>query len=152
MPDITLEINEAVPVALGITNQAPIIINFGYGGTGSAAEFSVYYVAGEDINAGRCVIIDNGLAYHFQVSDPAHAGRAYGITIGSALTGQEVPIQLNGEVTDSAFSALDNLICWAAANGQLQTTLPIAGNLQKVGVGVGSNKLRIDFSTQIKLI
>jgi len=31
MPDITLEINEAVPVALGITNQAAITLTYGYG-------------------------------------------------------------------------------------------------------------------------
>ena len=178
MPDITLEINEAVPVALDITNQAAINLNYGYGAfgipaggdigdvltkTGSSDYVATWeapgavndlesYPAGENLSAGRLVVIDAGLAVYFQISNPLHAGRAYGITASSATTGNAVSIRIRGEATDASFSALTDAVLWAGANGQITTTLPVSGTVQKVGIGVGSNAVLIDFSTQITTI
>ena len=110
------------------------------------------YPAGENLNAGRLVIIASGSAYHFQPGTPTHAGRAFGITRSSALTGADVTIQPFGVVTDSAFSALTETTVWAIANGQVSNTPPASGIVQKVGVYLGSNKLLIDFTQQIVLI
>jgi hypothetical protein len=110
------------------------------------------YPAGENVNAGRLVIIDGGEAFYFQTSDPTHAGRAFGITRSSATTGNTLTVQPSGIVTDAGFSALTETTVWATANGQLSNTRPSSGNVQKVGVYLGSNKLLIDFSQQIILI
>lgn len=110
------------------------------------------YPAGENLNAGRLVVIDGGEAFYFQISNPLHAGRAFGITKSSALTGNDVTIQPSGIVTDAAFSALTETPVWAIANGQISNTRPAPGLIQKVGVGLGSNKILIDFTTQITTI
>lgn len=110
------------------------------------------YPAGENLSAGRLVIIDAGQAFYFQVSDPDHAGRAFGITRSSATTGNNVTIQPSGIVTDAAYASLTETTVWAIANGQVSNTRPVSGHVQKVGVYLGSNKLLIDFSQQITTI
>ena len=107
------------------------------------------FTAGENINAGRLVVIESGAAWYFQISDPAHAGRAFGISKSSATTGNTVTIQPSGIVTDAGFSSLSQTPVWAIANGQLSNTRPSTGNIQKVGLYIGSNKILIDFTTQI---
>lgn len=108
----------------------------------------VQYPAGENLSAGRVVVIDGGEAFYFQPLNVSHAGRAFGVTTSSALSGVDVNIQITGEVTDAGFSGLTDSTCWVGNNGQAQTTFP-TGVIQKAGIGVGANKLRIDFSTQI---
>lgn len=117
-----------------------------------AASLSVSYAAGENINAGRVVVIDGNEAFYFQRTDPTHAGRAIGITLNAATTGNSVAVQFVGRVTDAGFSGLTDAVVWADNNGQLTTTRPTSGILQKVGIGLGSNRVLIDPSIQITMI
>lgn len=172
MPDVTLEIVESTPINLtlsggtgvpgdglptgGTVGQVLTKLNSTdyaaeWANPGAASNLETY-AAGENVSAGRLVIIDGGEAFYYQISDPTHAGRSFGITKSSATTGNNVTIQPSGIVTDAGFSALTEGTVWAIANGQVSSTRPTSGNVQKVGVYLGSNKILIDFSQQIILI
>lgn len=107
--------------------------------------------AGEDINAGRVVVIDSGEAFYFHNTDPAQAGRVFGITKSSATAGNDLSVQPYGVVTDAGFSSLSEGPVWAVANGQVSNTRPSSGTVQKIGVYLGGNKMLMDFATQITL-
>jgi len=123
------------------------------GDPGPAGGSTVIYPAGENLNAGRVVIIDGGQAFHFQPSDPTHAGRAFGITTTSAAAASNVTIQTIGEATDASFAAFADVPLFVGTDGELQTTRPTgAVILQSAGMGTGTNKVKIDFSIQIQQI
>lgn len=120
---------------------------------GPAGGATVIYPAGENLSAGRVVIIDGGEAFYFQPSDPAHSGRAFGVTVGSATVGNNVTIQTIGEATDASFSAFADVPLYIGDDGELQTTWPTGpALLQKAGFGTGTNKIKIDFSIQAQQI
>ena len=116
------------------------------GGKGADAIGSLEtWPAGENVSTGRVVIIDAGAAIYFQPSDLAHSGRAYGITKTSATTGNDVSIQLIGEVSDPAFSFAADVGLYVAANGQITATKPSSGLIQFVGSSTDINKFRVEF-------
>lgn len=119
------------------------------GPPGPAGGSVVQYPAGENLSAGRVVIIEGGEALYFQPSTPAHGGRAFGVTTTSALTGETVNIQVVGEPADASFSAFSDVPLYVGDDGEIQTTFPASGLIQKAGFGTGTNKIMIDFSTQI---
>lgn len=120
------------------------------GATGPAGGSEVTATAGETLSAGRVVVIVGGEAFYFQPATTAHMGKAYGITTTSANAGNQVSIQIGGVVTDGAFSSLTEGQVWVGANGVVQTSLPGTGILQKAGIYLGSDKLKIDFSIQVQ--
>lgn len=154
MPDITIEVNHpAVTI-----NQNSVSVDLDFGGPtgppgpeGPAGGTSETYPAGQNLSAGRVVIIDGGEAFYFQPSDPTHAGRAFGVTITSALTGEDVDIQTAGVVTDVAFVFSGDLPVWVGADGELSTTVPTSGLLQQAGSAVAANSLRLNLTSTIKI-
>jgi hypothetical protein len=122
------------------------------GPAGPAGGSTVVYPAGETLSAGRVVVIDGGEAFYFQPSNPAHSGRAFGITTTSATAGNNVTIQAIGEATDAGFAAFADVPLYVIDDGELSTTWPATGLLQKAGFGTGTNKVKIDFSIQITQI
>lgn len=122
------------------------------GPAGPAGGSTVVYPAGETLSAGRVVIIDGGQAFYFQPSNPAHSGRAFGITTTSATTGNNISIQAIGEATDASFAAFADVPLYVIDDGELSTTWPASGLLQKAGFGTGTNKVKIDFSIQLTQI
>jgi len=105
--------------------------------------------AGENMSSGRVVIMDGGVAVYFQPSDLDHVGRAYGVTIASALTGEDVPVQVLGDVTDPAFNFAVDKMLWVGANGEIFDTVPALPVLQKAGISTLTDTMHIDFSIQI---
>lgn len=134
-----------------LTKTGAAATDFEFLPPGSAANFEVY-PAGQNLSAGRVVIIDGLEAWYFQPSDSAHGGRAFGITKTSATAGNDVTIQRDGTITDAAFSGFSDEALYVGDDGELQTTWPLGGLLQKAGVAVGANKVKIDFSIQIQQI
>jgi hypothetical protein len=138
-----------------VTITQPVIeINFPASGTGPtgpagpAGGSFVTYPAGENLSSGRGVIIDGGEAFYYQPSDDTHVGRLFGITITSATAGNDVDVQISGEITDAAFSFAADSVLWVGADGEIFDTVQ-SGNTQKAGMSVGADKMRIDFSIQI---
>ena len=121
----------------------------GWEAPGASVNFEIY-PAGENLSAGRVVIIDSGQAWYFQNTDATHAGRAYGVTKVSALTGQDVTIQVAGVIQDAAFNFTADRSVWIGADGEIFDSQPIGGVLvQKAGVAVENKKMAIDFAIQI---
>lgn len=117
---------------------------------GSAANFETY-PAGQNLSSGRVVVIDGLEAWYFQNTDATHAGRAYGVTKTSAVTGNNVTIQVQGVIQDGAFNFTADRIVWVGADGEIFDTQPITGVLiQKAGVAAEDKKMMIDFSINIK--
>lgn len=106
-------------------------------------------VAGENLSAGRAVVKLDGLAYYYQPSEATHAGKVVGITRTSGSLGASVTISSSGRITDASFAGLENQVLWVGADGELQTSIPLTGNVQKAGIGIGNNQVFIDFSIQI---
>lgn len=152
MPDITIEINHpAVTI-----NQTQVEVDLDFGGPqgppgpeGPAGGTSETYPAGQNVSAGRVVVIDGGEAFYFQPSDPTHAGRAFGVTITSALTGEDVDIQTAGVVTDAAFLFSADSTLYCDTDGDVVDTMPASGTVQQVGVSVASNSMLISIQPAI---
>ncbi len=156
MSDLTVTLIESEVVVEVVTRPIEITIPVGMmgpqGPAGPAGGSVVEYPAGENLSSGRVVIIDGGEAWYFQPGTAAHGGRAFGITKTSATAGNDVTIQLEGTITDAAFSAFLDEALYVGTDGELQTTWPGAGLIQKAGISEGGNKVKIDFSIQIQQI
>lgn len=122
------------------------------GAIGPAGGSAVTVTAGETMSAGRVVIMEADEAFYFQPSDYTHSGRAFGVTLTSATIGGSVTVQIAGEATDASFAAFGDVPLYVGDDGELQTTWPVSGLLQKAGFGTGTNKVKIDFSIQIQQI
>ena len=104
--------------------------------------------AGENLSSGRVVIMDGGVAMYFQPSDITHAGRAYGITVTSAIAGNDVDVQTIGELEDPAFTFAVDKLLFVDADGEVVDVLPATLVVQKAGVSIGVDRMKIDFSIQ----
>lgn len=119
------------------------------GPAGPAGGSTVTYAAGENLSAGRVVVIDGGEAFYFQPTDPTHAGRAFGVTTSSATMGNNVTIQISGEVSDVAFTFAADSGVYAGTNGQVTETRPASGLSQLVGVSITATKMLIKIQSTI---
>ena len=138
-PTIDIQVGGSVPGATG--PQGP---------PGPAGGSAVTYPAGEAISAARVVIIQGGEAFHFQPSNVAHQGRAYGISTAAAVMGASATIQIGGEMTNAAFTFAADSILYVFNNGIIVDTDPNLALVQLAGVSSGANTMRIDFSISIK--
>lgn len=121
------------------------------GPAGPPGDAPITFLAGQNLSAGRVVIIDSGAVWYFQPSDATHAGRAYGVTVTSASIGNDVDVKIMGQVTDAAFSFSTDSTLWVGADGEIFES-PQPGILQKAGISSASDTLKIDFSIQIMTI
>ena len=109
------------------------------------------YPAGQNLSAGRVVVINAGKAWYFQPSNPAHHNRAAGITRTSAVTNANVVIQPYGVVSDAAFTFAPDIPLWVNTNGEVVNTINSSWVIvQKAGISYENDKMLIDFSTSIK--
>ncbi len=149
MADINVTLTQTTTVSATLA-QTPVInvsmLGSGPPGPpGPAGGSTVTYPAGENLSSGRVVIIDGGEAYYFQPADATHAGRAFGITTSSATSGNNVTIQIAGEITDAGISVTADLPAWVGTNGQITTSAPATGLLQQAGAGITATKIKINF-------
>jgi hypothetical protein len=111
----------------------------------------VSYPAGQNLFAGRVVIIEAGQAWYFQPSNISHHNRAAGITRASASMGGIVTIQPYGVISDAAFTFAPDIPLWVNTNGEVVNAInPSWLVVQKAGVSYENDKMLIDFSTSIK--
>ncbi|MBK8225427.1 MAG: hypothetical protein IPK73_30805 [Candidatus Obscuribacter sp.] len=119
------------------------------GPAGPAGGTAVTFTAGEAISAARVVMINGGLAYHFQPGTASHQGRAYGISTAAASSGASCSIQISGEMEHAAFTFAADKILYVYTNGVIVDSDPALAIMQVAGISSGSNKMRIDFSISI---
>jgi len=110
------------------------------------------YPAGQNLSAGRVVVIEGGEAFYFSPLNAAHRNRAFGVTRTSATIGNDVTIQpAYTVVTDAAFTFSADIALWVDENGEVVDSINPAWTLiQKAGVSLQNDKMLIDFSTSIK--
>lgn len=101
--------------------------------------------AGENLSSGKIVIISSGEAIYFQPANATHAGRAYGVTKTSASAGNDVTIQVSGNISDPSFVFTAESGLYAAANGAITETKPTTQLIQFVGIAVGAGLMKIQF-------
>lgn len=145
-PNYSLRLNQPrYTMSLARGTQGP------QGPPGLPGGTSVTYQAGENLSSGRVVVIDGGQAFYFQPADSTHQGRAFGVTVTSATSGNSVDIQTVGERTDAAFSFTADTPLWVDSDGEIVNTQPGSGALiQGAGVASGNKKILIDLSLNIK--
>lgn len=144
MADYTVDIATTnITVELAVGAQGP------QGPAGAAGGSTVTYPAGENLSAGRAVIIDGGEAFYFQPNTAAHQGRAYGITTAAATTGNNATIQIIGEIENAAFTFSADTPLFVFTNGIIVDSEPATTILQSAGVGADTGKMRIDLSLSI---
>lgn len=153
MPDINVTVSTAAAVNATLANTPVINVQMLGSGPpgppGPAGGSTVTYPAGESLSSGRVVVIEGGEAFYFQPTIASHAGRAFGITTSSAISGNNVTIQIGGEVTDGGISATADAVAWVGADGTISTAAPSSGLLQQAGIGIASTKIKIQFNSLI---
>lgn len=106
-------------------------------------------VAGENLSAGRVVVVSAGKVYYFQPTNTAHAGRAYGVTKHSALLNAAVVVITAGQVTDASFIFPSDTPLFAGVDGEIGPTPHPTGLVQYVGFGVASTIIHTHFLTTL---
>lgn len=139
MSDVTVNL-----IQENITVEFPFSLPGPEGPAGPEGGSTVVYEAGEDLSSGRAVVIDGGEAIYFQPADATHAGRCFGVTVTSGSAGQDVEIQLSGELEDAAFSFSGEGPVWAGEDGELFETPPGSGLVQQVGASTAADTIRIN--------
>jgi hypothetical protein len=144
MADITVDIQSTtVAIEMAVGAQGP------QGDPGAPGGSTVSYTAGENLSAGRVVIIDADEAFHFQPSLSAHQGRAYGVTTAAATIGNTASIQLSGEITNGSFAFTADRLTFVDTNGAIVDTYPSTLIAQSAGVASDAGTMRIDFSISV---
>jgi hypothetical protein len=107
--------------------------------------------AGENINGGRAVVVENDLVLLFNPLDTAHYARIVGISKNSVLIGEDVNIVMIGIVTGLGGLTKDEPV-YAVLNGELSNVPISLGISQIVGIALSENELLINQRIPIKKI
>lgn len=95
------------------------------GPSGSAV--SEAYTAGTDLGGHRIVVTDaSGHAIYADNTNATHANMATKLTLGAALQGDIVQVQLTGRVIETSWTWTVGGTIYVGANGLLTQTLPVA--------------------------
>jgi hypothetical protein len=105
--------------------------------------------AGENINGGRAVVVENDLVFLYNPNNPLHYARIVGISKNSVLIGEDVNIVMIGIVTGLGGLVKDEPY-YAVLNGEL-SNIPITGAInQIIGIALSENELLINQRIPIK--
>lgn len=111
------------------------------GGGGSTVET---YVAGATVNGHRVVVTNaSGQAIHADNTDPTHANAATKITLGAALFGENVQVQLIGRITEPSWNWTLNGTIYVGAEGVLTQVVPASPAVFSKPVAVAETATRI---------
>ncbi len=104
------------------------------------------FIAAEQVGDGRVVTTNSqGEVYHADNTNPAHAGRMFGLTLGSAAAGSMVKVFFAGLLEDSSWQWNPNKPqLFLSTNGVLTQTIPTTGFSCVVGYCVSATKLFVD--------
>lgn len=155
LSNINMELNVSIDLPQFNFGVTPPTLNFDLGGVGvpgppgdSGSEEDV--IAGQNLVAGRVVIIQAGKAVYFQPSNAAHAGRAYGVTKTSVNADATVRVVLSGQMQHDIFSFTPDQRLFVAADGVITAAVPSSGISQFVGASLASDTIKIALSHIIK--
>ena len=127
-------------------NQSNWITSSSNSGTSSATQLT--FIAGEPITAPSVVIINNGLAYKYQLTNNISYDTKIGLAINSANIGSSVTVVMVGKA-NVVGSFVQNSVYFAGVNGILTTTAPTSGVSLQVGVAIDTDNLLVDFKNPV---
>ena len=124
------------------------------GPIGPANDTGVVFIAGETLGGHRMVSLDaDSKAVYADNTDPTHAGRVIGLTLGSAVVGTEVTVRSFGLVTEPSWSwDVTKPRLFLATTGQITQTPPTSGFVCVIGYVVSAAQLFITIQPSINLI
>jgi len=107
--------------------------------------------AGENINGGRAVVVQDDLVYLFNPTNPLHYARIVGISKNSVLIGEDINIVMIGIITGLGGLVKDEPV-YAVTGGELSNVPISLGISQIVGIALSENELLINQRIPIKKI
>lgn len=121
--------------------------------TGTDGGLTKKFIAAEDMPAGVAVISENNFIYRFDPMDILHIGRVIGITKEAGISGDEIPVQLDGILTNPDFNFVINRPVFAGVGGVLGSPVPAVMLIQAVGnaIDVDTLAIRVDLPLKRKL-
>lgn len=113
----------------------------------------VYYTAGAAVSNHSIVAIDAAnTVVHADNTIMDHVNKIIGITTGAALLGEQVPVQLDGEIVEPSWTWTLGSPVYLGTNGQLTQVVPVSGFSIMVGIPTTSTKMRLRFREPVVLI
>lgn len=114
------------------------------GGSGTGTTVKKQYIAGEDINGGKAVMIDtDGRVYAMDITNTYHYQRYLGIAEHAVVTNDLLYVVTHGEANTLGSSWVAGEPYYISSTGFLSNTPPTVGNCRQVGVGVDSDHINI---------
>lgn len=110
------------------------------------------YTAGEILGGQRLVMLKDGKAFYYDITNENNLGTFIGITNQSSVTDTDIDVYGFGQVINFGWGLTPNATYYAGTNGQMTTTAPTLGILQRIGVAVDANTLRMQLSEPLILI
>lgn len=105
-------------------------------------------LAGENIPGERVVIIKDGKAYLYDVTNTLHLNLPIGFAKTSVNANGAVSVNVTGKViTDQAL--VTNSKYYVGAGGAITTIAPVSNILQSVGFAISQSEILLDFSQKI---
>lgn len=102
------------------------------------------YTAGATVNGHRVIVTNaSGQAVHADNATAAHANAATKISVGAALVGQTVQVQLVGRITEPSWSWTPGGTIYVGADGVLTQTTPVSPAVFSKVVAVAETATRI---------
>lgn len=95
----------------------------------------------EGVSGHRVVVLTPSGVRHADITDPAHADAALGLTLGAAVAGTQVTIQVSGEVIESSWDWTPGLPLFVAVDGLLSHAAPASGWTQMIAVALSPTKI-----------
>lgn len=116
------------------------------GPPGPAGGSVISYVAGEQTFGLRAVRAEAGLVYHPDLGIVEHAKQTFGIALQSVVPGDEVQVQIGGELTEPSWTWAPGFV-YCGTDGQLTQSPPAVGWLLAIGRAVSATTINIDIDT-----
>lgn len=115
-------------------------------GPAGAAVTTLTLTAGETLGGQRVVYVENGSAFYADSSDVADVGKVTGITTGAANSGDQVTVQVGGEMAEAGWAWVPGPI-YFTSTATLTQTIPATGFIQRVATTVSATKILISVGT-----
>ena len=146
-PDARVEVTAAEQrIDVHVDEQVVVVSERGTPGAPGASGI-VTAIAGETIHAQRAVRVADGVLYHPDTSNTAHAPSVIGIALQSVATGEACTVRTAGTVTEPSWSWSPGFV-FCGDDGQL-TQAPGSGWLLVIGRAINPTTLDVDVDDPI---
>lgn len=108
-------------------------------------------IAGEILGGQRLVVTQNGKLYHADKDTPAHINTVLGLTLSSAVVGENAKVMREGPVIEPSWNWEPDKPVYLGNNGLLTQAVPESGFMLVIGIAETSKKIIMELQPPIKL-